>query len=73
MAVELARRDVEVVGVDLDEDLLDRARAKAPDLTWVLADLAGLDLSRAEATRAVLETANPGTWDQAHARAPSAG
>ena len=25
------------------------------------------------ATRAVLETANPGTWDQAHARAPSAG
>ncbi len=38
-----------------------------------VADLPGLDLSRAEATRAVLETANPGTWDQAHARAPSAG
>ncbi|MGZ4705876.1 MAG: class I SAM-dependent methyltransferase [Acidimicrobiales bacterium] len=46
VAIELARRDVDVVGVDLDEDLLDRARAKAPDLTWVQADLARLDLGR---------------------------
>ena len=46
VAIELARRGVDVVGSDLDPDLLDRARAKAPELTWVLADLAGLDLGR---------------------------
>ena len=46
MAIELARRDIEVIGVDLDDDMLDRARAKAPDQTWVRADLAELDLGR---------------------------
>jgi SAM-dependent methyltransferase len=45
VAVELARRGVAVVGVDSDQDLLDVARAKAPDLRWVLADLAALALS----------------------------
>jgi SAM-dependent methyltransferase len=46
VAVELARRGVEVVGVDLDPDLLAQARAKAPELEWLVADLAGLDLGR---------------------------
>ncbi len=46
VAVELARRGVDVVGVDLDPTMLERARAKAPDLTWVVADLAGVDLGR---------------------------
>jgi len=46
VAIELARRGIDVVGVDLDPDLLDRARAKAPELTWVLGDLAHLDLGR---------------------------
>jgi SAM-dependent methyltransferase len=46
VAVELARRDIEVVGVDLDDDMLARARAKAPELSWVHADLTGLDLGR---------------------------
>jgi SAM-dependent methyltransferase len=46
VAIELARRGIEVVGVDLDPDLLDQARAKAPELEWVLADLADLDLGR---------------------------
>lgn len=40
VALELAGRGVAVVGVDLDPDLLDRARAKAPSLTWIEADLA---------------------------------
>ena len=34
-AIELARRGIDVVGVDLDADMLYRARAKAPELTWV--------------------------------------
>jgi SAM-dependent methyltransferase len=46
VAVELDRRGVEVVGADLDPDLLERARRKAPHLTWVRADLAELDLDR---------------------------
>lgn len=46
VSIELARRGVETVGVDLDGDLLGRARAKAPALTWVHADLGQLDLGR---------------------------
>jgi SAM-dependent methyltransferase len=46
VAIELAQRGVEVVGVDLDGDLLARAQEKAPDLTWYRSDLAGLDLGR---------------------------
>jgi SAM-dependent methyltransferase len=44
VAIELARRGHHVVGTDLDADMLDRARRKAPDLTWIDADLATLDL-----------------------------
>jgi SAM-dependent methyltransferase len=43
---ELARRGIEVVGVDIDADMLDTARRKAPDVDWRLADLASVDLSR---------------------------
>jgi len=46
VAIELARRGVEVVGVDLDDGLLDAARAKAPHVPWHLADLATVDLGR---------------------------
>lgn len=46
LAVELATRGIEVEGTDLDPDLLGRARAKAPELTWHLSDLASLDLGR---------------------------
>ena len=46
VAVELARRGFDVVGVDLDADMLDKARAKAPDAAWVRADLVELDLGR---------------------------
>lgn len=43
VAVELAARGYEVVGVDLDPGMLRTARAKAPDLVWIEADLAHLD------------------------------
>jgi SAM-dependent methyltransferase len=46
VAVELDRRGIGVVGVDLDPSMLAGARAKAPHLTWVAADLATLDLNR---------------------------
>jgi SAM-dependent methyltransferase len=46
VAVELARRGIDVTGVDVDAAMLDKARAKAPHLPWVVADLARLDLGR---------------------------
>ncbi len=44
VAIELARRGLDVVGSDLDQDMIGLARAKAPELTWVHADLSELDL-----------------------------
>jgi SAM-dependent methyltransferase len=40
VAVELASRGVSVVGVDLDPQMLAVAKAKAPEIRWILADLA---------------------------------
>jgi SAM-dependent methyltransferase len=45
VAIELARRGIETLGVDLDPGMLDAARRKAPDLAWLEADLAALDLA----------------------------
>src|SRR6476619_5226561 len=45
VARELARRGLDVVGTDLDPDMIGLARAKAPALTWVHADLSELDLT----------------------------
>ncbi|HEX7132405.1 MAG TPA: methyltransferase domain-containing protein [Iamia sp.] len=42
VAIELARRGIETVGVDRDGDLLATARAKTPDLAWHQADLVDL-------------------------------
>jgi SAM-dependent methyltransferase len=50
VAIELDRRGIEVVGVDLDPSMLAGARAKAPHLTWVAADLATLDLTSLDLT-----------------------
>lgn len=46
VAIELSRRGIDVVGVDLDPPMLAEARAKAPELTWVEADLLTVDLAR---------------------------
>jgi SAM-dependent methyltransferase len=42
VAIELARRGYATVGVEVDTDLLARARAKAPSLEWIDGDLATL-------------------------------
>lgn len=44
VAIELASRGVEVVGTDLDDAMLAVARNKAPDIEWIAADLATLDI-----------------------------
>jgi SAM-dependent methyltransferase len=46
VAIELARRGMTVVGVDLDHSMLDRARRAAPNLEWIEQDLTALDLGR---------------------------
>lgn len=46
VAIELARRGFDVVGLDADAPMLATARAKAPSLSWIEADLAGFDLER---------------------------
>ena len=46
VAIELARRGIDVVGVDVDASMLAVARDKRPELTWVLADLVEVDCAR---------------------------
>jgi SAM-dependent methyltransferase len=46
VARELARRGLDVVGVDIDPEMLDTAREKAPSLDWRTGDLATIDLGR---------------------------
>ncbi|MEO3973515.1 class I SAM-dependent methyltransferase [Streptomyces sp. CAU 1734] len=46
VAIELARREVAVTGVDIDESMLATARRLAPEITWHRRDLAGLALGR---------------------------
>ncbi len=44
VAIELARRGYDTVGIDVEQSMLDAARAKAPDLEWVLGDLSSAHL-----------------------------
>lgn len=46
VAIELARRGLTVVGVDLDAAMLQQARAKAPELEWIHGDLVDVELGR---------------------------
>lgn len=46
VAIELARRGVDVVGADVEPSMLETARRAAPGLTWVECDVATLDLGR---------------------------
>jgi len=53
VAIELARRGHDVLGIDVEPAMLDTARAKAPDLEWVLGDLATAELPPAHFDLAV--------------------
>jgi len=44
VAIELARRGYDVVGIDVEPAMLDTARAKAPELPWILGDLSDAEL-----------------------------
>ena len=46
VAIRLASRGYAVVGVDIDASMLEVARAAAPELRWVQADLSRLDLGQ---------------------------
>jgi len=54
VAIELARRGLDVVGVDADPGMLAAARGKAPELEWVVADLSVLDLGERRFDAAVM-------------------
>lgn len=54
VARELARRGVDVVGVDVDVSMLETARRRAPELAWHAQDLASLALDAAPFDLAVL-------------------
>ena len=51
VAIELARRGLEVVGLDADPGMLAVARAKDPAIEWVLADLSDFELAEADGPR----------------------
>ena len=46
VAIELARHGIDVVGVDVDPSMLETARRRAPDVSWIEADLCDLRLGR---------------------------
>ncbi len=46
IAIRLSELGYQVTGVDVDESMLAQARADRPELTWLHADLAELDLDR---------------------------
>lgn len=46
VSIELASRGIAVVGIDLDPPMIAEARRKAPDLSWVEADLTDVELGR---------------------------
>jgi SAM-dependent methyltransferase len=54
VAIELAHRGYRVAGLDADDRMLETARSKAPELTWITGDLAEVDL---------LDGRLPGTFD----------
>ncbi len=57
VAIELAQRGHHVVGVDLDPAMLDLARNKAPQLSWIQGDLASTVISGDAGERRLFDAA----------------
>ena len=51
VAIELARRGIRTMGVDLDRAMLEHAAEKSADVHWRLADLGELDLQTGDGSR----------------------
>ncbi len=60
VGIELSLRGHQVTGIDLDPDLLARARRRLPTIDWIQADLATLDLPMASGADAA---SNSATFD----------
>ena len=45
VAIELDRRGIDVVGVDVDARMLEEARGKAPHVPWILGDLSDVGVA----------------------------
>lgn len=61
VAIELANRGIHAVGTDLDQSMLDAARAKAPNMRWEQGDLASIDLRGDDGARLTFDVvAMPG-------------
>ena len=45
VAIELDRRGIDAVGVDVDQRMLEEARAKAPQVLWILGDLTDVEVA----------------------------
>ncbi|WP_445165344.1 class I SAM-dependent DNA methyltransferase [Mycolicibacterium sp. Dal123E01] len=58
VAIELAARGFSVTGVDADADMLAAARAKAPELHWIEADLADLTSAGVERVNLIVLAGN---------------
>ncbi|WP_264005239.1 class I SAM-dependent DNA methyltransferase [Mycolicibacterium sphagni] len=58
VAIELANRGISVVGVDADAGMLAAARAKAPQLSWIEADLVDLSAARLDPVDVVVLAGN---------------
>jgi len=58
VVIKLAELGYDGVGVDLDESMLAMARRDAPDLIWLTADLATLDLHDREPFELIVMAGN---------------
>lgn len=58
VAIELAKRGFSVVGVDSDAAMLASARAKAPEMQWLHADLVEMDIHAGESFDVVVAAGN---------------
>ena len=67
VAIELARRGVAVVGVDVNPSMLAIAQERAPDLDWVEADLTAFDLGYTFDLVVMAGNVPLFTWEGTHA------